>query len=81
MEQQTTTRKPPARLLTTTRVAERLGVPVHRVEYVLRTRRYLTPCALAGNVRLFDNETLLFIQFELELIADRKAAKRNGGNQ
>ena len=74
------TKKPPAQLLTVPRMAERLGVPFHRVEYVLKTRRYIRPTAKAGNVRLFNEEALLFVQFELELIDDRNA-KRNGGGQ
>jgi len=36
------------------RIAAELGVPVHRVTYVLRTRPEIRPIARAGHARVYD---------------------------
>jgi DNA-binding transcriptional MerR regulator len=59
------------------KVAQQLGVPVHRVQYVLRSRPHLRPAATAGRLRLFDDETIELIKAELETI-DSKGAPSNG---
>ena len=33
-------------------IARRLGTSVHRIEYIVRSRR-IQPCGLAGNARVF----------------------------
>ena len=50
------------------RIAEKLGVPLHRVNYVLNTRQYIVPSARAGRLRLFDNEAVACIRHELSEI-------------
>ena len=59
------------RLLTVGAIAERLGVPLHRVQYVLRTRD-IQPAALAGIYRLYLTDALDRIR---EALAET-AAKR-----
>ena len=69
-------RKPPE-LNTPGKVAEYLGVPIHRIHYVLRSRPHLQPAATAGRLRLFDDETIEQIAKELQTI-DGKGATANG---
>lgn len=53
-------------------IARRLQAPLHRVEYVIRSRGIL-PIARAGNARLFTEENVSQIRSELERIdADRQ---------
>lgn len=60
--------------LTIGEIARRLGVPVHRVEYVVRTRS-LRPAARAGNLRVFLEADTGFIASELRRMdADRGRA-------
>ncbi len=54
--------KPVVRLLTVGAISERLGVPLHRVQYTLRSRPWIRPAALAGRTRLFDNDALAAIR-------------------
>ena len=54
-------------------IARRLGVPTHRVAYVIRARG-IRPCGWAGNARVFDQAGVEAIASELERIA---AAKNN----
>jgi len=49
-------------LLTPGRIATLLGVALHRVQHVLPTRHHIAPIARAGNVRLYDRETLANIR-------------------
>lgn len=52
-------------------IARQCGVAVHRVEYILRTRR-IDPVGRAASVRLFDEEAVEQIASELRRIdADR----------
>jgi hypothetical protein len=55
------------RLWTAGRIARRLRVPIHRVQYVLRSRR-ITPAARAGRLRLFDAEAVRLVEAELTRI-------------
>ncbi|MCG3124662.1 MAG: hypothetical protein GIKADHBN_03137 [Phycisphaerales bacterium] len=48
-------------------IAARLGVPPHRVEYVLRTRA-ITPSGWAGNARVYDEAAVTHIKSELARI-------------
>jgi hypothetical protein len=63
------------RLLTVGRVAEILDEPVRRIEYLLRTRPDIQPCAYAGNARLFDKAGLERIQHELSGMESRRNAE------
>jgi DNA-binding transcriptional MerR regulator len=53
-----------AKLATLGDVARRLGVPVHRVTYILRTRN-IQPTSRAATYRLFDNDVVARIAKEL----------------
>jgi len=59
--------------LTVGQIAKRLHVPVHRVQYVIRTRR-IHPCVRAGNLRVFSEGDVRQIGSELKRIE----ADRNG---
>lgn len=62
-------------LWTAGRIAERLKVPVHRVQYVVRSRR-IRPVARAARLRLFDADAIARIKAELSRI---DAATTNRG--
>jgi DNA-binding transcriptional MerR regulator len=49
-------------------IARRLGVEVHRVEYVIRTRR-VTPAGRAGNALVYTDQDVERIASELNRIA------------
>ena len=59
------------RLLTLGRIAEKLGVPVHRIQYILSTRQHIRPSACAGRFRLFDDDAMAQIRHELTAIDAR----------
>ena len=48
-------------------IARRLGEPIHRIEYVLRTRA-ITPLGLAGNSRVYAEDTVERVAEELRRI-------------
>jgi DNA-binding transcriptional MerR regulator len=52
-------------------IARRLGAPVHRIEYVLRTRG-IEPVGTAGNSRVYTEDDLARVAEELRLIDGRK---------
>jgi hypothetical protein len=52
-------------------IARRLGVPTHRIEYIVRVRS-IRPCGWAGNARVFDQEAVEAIAAELERIETAK---------
>lgn len=58
--------------LTVGEIARRLAVPLHRVEYVLRTRGQIHPVGRAGNIRVYDEGVLQFIGSELRRIDEEK---------
>ncbi len=53
------------KLLTTGLLAEKLGRPVHQVNYVLATRHHIKPAALAGKARLYDLKAMALLRHEL----------------
>lgn len=59
-------------LLTAGKIAERLGVPLPRVQYILRTRPKIRPAARAGTIRLYRAKTLRQVWAELDGIAARQ---------
>ena len=61
------------RLRTAGVLAKHLGQPLHRVQYVLRTRRHIRPAAYAGRLRLYDREAVARIRHELNAIDARRA--------
>ena len=58
----------PETLLTVGEIARRLGLEVHRVEYVIRSRR-IRPAGWAGHSRVFSDADLEYIAAELQRIA------------
>jgi len=65
-------KRPPA-LNTVGKVSQQLGVPLHRLQYVLRSRPHIQPTATAGRLRLFDEQAVRSIEAELRKI-DRRGA-------
>lgn len=55
-------------------IAHELGEPLHRVLYVLRTRSFISPSALAGRLRLYDRHAIALIQDELNAMDARNEA-------
>ncbi|NLX23865.1 MAG: hypothetical protein GXY55_19605 [Phycisphaerae bacterium] len=53
-------------------IARELGEPLHRVQYVLRTRKGITPSARAGKLRLYDRQAVSLIREALREIDSRK---------
>ncbi|GJQ29742.1 MAG: hypothetical protein HBSAPP03_16260 [Phycisphaerae bacterium] len=68
---------PEPHLLTVGRIASALGVPIHRVATVLRTRPHIRPLARAGTLRLFDKAAMAMVRHELNAM-DAKRASRGG---
>ncbi len=66
----------PVRLRTLRLLSEDVKAPVHRVEYILRTRRYIVPAALAGKNRLFDTLNVAQVRHALNAIDARTAASK-----
>ena len=54
------------------KIATKLGVPLHRVTYVLNSRPHIKPTARAGTLRLFDQSTVEAIRSELAKIDSRR---------
>lgn len=54
-------------------LAADLGEPLHRVLYVLRTRRHIRPTANAGRLRLYDRDAVELLRHELTTIDARRA--------
>jgi hypothetical protein len=62
------------RLVTAGLIAERLQVPLHRVQHVLNSRPAIRPLALAGHVRLYTYEAIGQLREEIEKAARRRSA-------
>ncbi len=63
---------PTIELATVGAIAQRLNEPLHRIEYVIRSRR-IEPVARAGNARIFSETQIQHIESELTRIdADRE---------
>lgn len=60
------------RLRTPGVAAMALGVPLHRVLYVLRTRKHIRPVACAGRLRLYDQAAVAMLRHELNAIDARR---------
>lgn len=68
------------RLATVGKLALLLRVPVHRIQYVLRTRPHIRPRARAGGIRCFDDDAIAEIRHELNAIdARRTESDKMGG--
>jgi hypothetical protein len=64
----------PATLLTVGEIARRLDQPIHRVEYVLRSRN-VAPAGWAGNSRVFVESDVAFVAAELRRIDDERSGE------
>lgn len=64
------------KVLTPGEIAQRLGVPLHKVTYVLRARQ-IQPLAYAGTLRLFDQEGMTAIEGALAEIARKKHSRES----
>ena len=64
------------RLKTPGVIAQELGEPLWRVQYILRTRPHIRPAALAGNLRLYHLEAVAKIRHEINAIKAKKLARR-----
>jgi hypothetical protein len=65
-------------LVTVGQIAQELNEPLHRIEYVLRTRD-ISPCGIAGNCRVYTEEDIERVAMELRNIdaeKDRTEARR-----
>jgi hypothetical protein len=60
-------------------VARELGVPLHRVLHVLRSRSHIQPAARAGRLRLYDREAVAAVRHELNAIDARRAGRVRDG--
>ena len=66
---------PVPRLRTPGVIAAELGEPLHRIQYVLRSRIYIRPAATAGRLRLFDAQAVAMIRYALNAIDARKGGR------
>ncbi len=66
------------RLVTIGVIASELGQPLHRVEYVLRSRAHIAPAARAGTVRLFERSAVRLVRDELAAIDARQKGGARG---
>ena len=67
--------------LTVGAIARQLGRPIHRIEYVIRSRR-IRPAGWAGHARVFRDSDLAVIAAELRRIAAARGEEppdHNGG--
>ena len=58
-------------------IAQILNVPVHRIEYILETRRHIRPRGIAGRTRLYDYEAVAMIRHELAAIEARREGRHD----
>lgn len=66
---------PPPQLDTPGRIARRLGVATHRIQYVIASR-CIRPSAYAGRLRLFDREAVARIRHAINAIDAKRAEVR-----
>jgi DNA-binding transcriptional MerR regulator len=66
------------RLATVGEVAKLLRVPLHRIEYILRSRPHIKPKATAGGARCFGDDAIAQIRHELNSIDARQRGEGGG---
>lgn len=69
--------EPTTPMLTVGEIARRLGVPVHRVLYVIRSRA-IRPACRAGNARVFSGADAAFIKHEIARMTREAEEGRHG---
>lgn len=57
-------------------IARELAEPLHRIVYVLATRRHIKPVGKAGILRLYDSAAVAQVRHELSAIDARLAGGR-----
>ncbi len=65
------------KLHTTGRIAGKLGVPLHRITYIIASRD-IEPAAFAGRLRLYDRDAVAIIRHELNAIDARRCDQGKG---
>ncbi len=65
----------PPKLITPGVIAEELGKSLHRVLWVLATRKHIKPLARAGTIRLYDRCAVAMVRHELNAIDARRCRK------
>jgi hypothetical protein len=68
----------PESLLTVGEIARRLGQPLHRVEYFIRTRN-IPPAGWAGHARVFHDADLIWIASEVARIDQERGEGQADG--
>ena len=63
-------------LITPGVIAHDLGVPLHRIEYILATRQHIKPAARAGTLRLYSKENVAQVRHELSAMDARRSNER-----
>lgn len=53
-------------------IARELGVPLHRVLYILSTRHHIQPTEFAGRLRVYDRHAVAMVRHELNAIDARR---------
>ncbi len=64
------------KLVTLGVIAERIGVPFHRVRHILATRKHIKPAARAGMMRLYHDEAVAQVRYEITLIDARRTERK-----
>ena len=65
-------------LATIGEVAKLLHVPLHRIEYILRSRPHIRPSATAGGIRCFNDDSVAQIRHELNSMDARRRGVGHG---
>ncbi|MBX3355253.1 MAG: hypothetical protein KF724_06105 [Phycisphaeraceae bacterium] len=68
------------RLVTPGVIARELRAPLHRVLYVLTTRRHVRPKARAGAIRLYAEDAIAQVRHELAAIDARRCNQNGSGH-
>ncbi len=63
---------PEQRVRTVGVMARELGQPIHRIQYLLRTRPHIQHFAVAGGLRCFRCEAVAQLRYEINLIDAKK---------
>ena len=66
------------KLATIGEVAKLLDVPLHRIEYILRSRPHIRPRATAGGIRCFSDDSVAQIRHELNSMDARRRGVGHG---
>jgi hypothetical protein len=65
----------PPQLITPGIIAQELGERLHRILYILRTRKHIRSVARAGRLRLYNSRAVAMVRHELNAIDARLCSK------